>query len=61
MTKKANFILSLFLEKLSVMAGSVNKVIIVGNLGTDPEVRTISNGAKVARLNIATSLSLIHI
>lgn len=39
------------------MAGSVNKVIIVGNLGTDPEVRTIANGAKVARLNIATSES----
>lgn len=39
------------------MAGSVNKVIIVGNLGTDPEVRTLTSGAKVARLNIATSES----
>ncbi|MBT5976757.1 MAG: single-stranded DNA-binding protein, partial [Flavobacteriales bacterium] len=37
------------------MAGSVNKVIIVGNLGTDPEVRTLTSGTKVARLNIATS------
>lgn len=36
------------------MAG-VNKVIILGNLGADPEVRVISSGAKVARLRIATS------
>lgn len=39
------------------MAGSVNKVIIVGNLGRDPEVRTFSNGGKVVNLNIATSES----
>ena len=38
------------------MAG-VNKVILVGNLGTDPEVRTLSSGTKVARLRIATSES----
>jgi single-strand DNA-binding protein len=37
------------------MAGSVNKVIIVGNLGRDPEVRTFANGGKVVNLNIATS------
>jgi single-strand DNA-binding protein len=37
------------------MAGSVNKVIIVGNLGRDPEVRSFANGGKVANLNIATS------
>lgn len=37
------------------MAGSVNKVIIVGNLGRDPEVRTFQNGGKVANLRIATS------
>ncbi len=37
------------------MAGSVNKVIIVGNLGRDPEVRTFSNGGKVVSLRIATS------
>lgn len=37
------------------MAGSVNKVIIVGNLGRDPEVRTFSNGGKVVNLRIATS------
>ncbi len=39
------------------MAGSVNKVIIVGNLGRDPEVRTFQNGGKVVNLNIATSES----
>ena len=37
------------------MAGSVNKVIIVGNLGADPEVRTFQNGGKVCNLRIATS------
>ena len=37
------------------MAGSVNKVIIIGNLGRDPEVRTFANGGKVVNLNIATS------
>ena len=34
---------------------SVNKVILVGNLGRDPEVRTTSNGSKVVQLSIATS------
>ncbi len=37
------------------MAGSVNKVIIVGNLGRDPEVRSFQNGGKVCNLSIATS------
>jgi single-strand DNA-binding protein len=37
------------------MAGSVNKVIIVGNLGRDPEVRSFANGGKVVNLRIATS------
>ena len=37
------------------MAGSVNKVILVGNLGRDPEVRTFGNGGKVVNLRIATS------
>jgi single-strand DNA-binding protein len=37
------------------MAGSVNKVIIIGNLGNDPEVRTFQNGGKVCNLSIATS------
>ena len=37
------------------MAGSVNKVILVGNLGRDPEVRTFQNGGKVCNLSIATS------
>jgi len=37
------------------MAGSVNKVIIIGNLGADPEVRSFQNGGKVCNLRIATS------
>ncbi|RPE71460.1 single-strand binding protein [Pacificibacter maritimus] len=37
------------------MAGSVNKVIIIGNLGRDPEVRNFQNGGKVCNLRIATS------
>lgn len=39
------------------MAGSVNKVILVGNLGRDPESRSFSNGGKVVNLRIATSES----
>ncbi len=39
------------------MAGSVNKVILVGNLGRDPESRTFSNGGKVVELRVATSES----
>jgi single-strand DNA-binding protein len=37
------------------MAGSVNKVILVGNLGRDPEVRTFQNGGKVCNMTLATS------
>lgn len=39
------------------MAGSVNKVILVGNLGRDPEIRSFQNGGRVAHLNLATSES----
>lgn len=39
------------------MAGSVNKVILVGNLGADPEVKSMQNGNLVANLSIATSES----
>lgn len=39
------------------MSGSVNKVILIGNLGKDPEVRTMQNGTKVANLSLATSES----
>ena len=39
------------------MAGSVNKVILIGNLGRDPEVRSFPNGGKVCNLRIATSES----
>src|SRR5690349_5072116 len=38
-----------------VMAGSVNKVILVGNLGRDPEIRSFQNGGRVANLSLATS------
>ena len=37
------------------MAGSVNKVILIGNLGQDPESRSFSNGGKVVNLSVATS------
>lgn len=39
------------------MAGSVNKVILIGNLGKDPEVRTFPSGDKVVNLTLATSES----
>ena len=39
------------------MAGSVNKVILIGNLGKDPEVRTTQAGSKICNLSIATSES----
>lgn len=37
------------------MAGSVNKVILVGNLGADPEVKSFSNGGRICNIRIATS------
>ncbi len=39
------------------MAGSVNKVIIIGNLGKDPEVKSFQNGGKICNLAVATSES----
>lgn len=37
------------------MSGSVNKVILIGNLGADPEIKSFQNGGKVANLRLATS------
>ncbi|MEO0699879.1 MAG: single-stranded DNA-binding protein, partial [Pseudomonadota bacterium] len=37
------------------MAGSLNKVMLIGNLGADPEIRSFQNGGRVANLRIATS------
>ena len=39
------------------MAGSVNKVILVGNLGADPEIKSFANGGRIANMRIATSES----
>ena len=39
------------------MAGSINKVILIGHLGRDPEIRTFQNGSKVVNLRLATSES----
>lgn len=39
------------------MAGSVNKVILLGNVGSDPEIRSFNNGGKVANFSLATSES----
>jgi single-strand DNA-binding protein len=39
------------------MAGSVNKVILIGNLGKDPEIRNMPSGDRIANLTIATSES----
>ena len=43
------------MRKVINMAGSVNKVILIGNLGKDPEVRRLENGSMVATFSIATS------
>src|SRR6218665_1822320 len=42
-------------DKVSVMAGSVNKVILIGNVGGDPEIRRTQDGRPIANLRIATS------
>src|SRR5271163_612988 len=42
---------------MSPMAGSINKVILVGNLGRDPEIRSTNDGTRIANLALATSES----
>src|ERR1700761_6828562 len=42
-------------ERVGAMAGSVNKVILVGNLGKDPEIRSTQDGSKIVNLTLATS------
>jgi single-strand DNA-binding protein len=44
-----------YIEWRAVMAGSVNKVILVGNLGKDPEIRRTQDGRPIANLSVATS------
>jgi single-strand DNA-binding protein len=46
-----------FIKEQGAMAGSVNKVILIGNLGRDPEVRHGQDGSKIVTLNLATSES----
>jgi single-strand DNA-binding protein len=43
------------LQEGFIMAGSVNKVILIGNLGADPEVRSMPSGGKVVNLRVATT------
>jgi single-strand DNA-binding protein len=45
------------MDREAIMAGSVNKVILVGNLGADPEVRRLGSGEPVVNLRVATSES----
>jgi single-strand DNA-binding protein len=45
------------IKKGTGMAGSLNKVMLIGNLGRDPEVRSTQNGQKICNLNVATSES----
>lgn len=49
--------LPILFTKAILMAGSVNKVILIGNLGADPEVKSFQNGGRIANLRIATSES----
>src|SRR5690606_17591937 len=52
-----NLIQSRHRRRATIMAGSVNKVILIGNLGADPDIRTMQSGGRVANLSVATSES----
>jgi single-strand DNA-binding protein len=54
-SQNPNFNRPQFQQARKNMAGSVNKVILVGNLGADPEVKSFQNGGKICNLRIATS------
>lgn len=54
--QELSFILTKTTES-SIMAGSINKVILIGNLGSDPEIRRSQDGRPIANLSIATSES----
>ena len=43
------------------MAGSLNKVMLIGNLGADPEVRSFQNGGRVCNLRVATTETVPYI
>jgi single-strand DNA-binding protein len=51
----AGRVVAAIVEQESIMAGSVNKVILIGNLGADPEIRRTQDGRPIANLRIATS------
>src|SRR5580700_5538597 len=53
--KPVRSIASKFREWRAVMAGSVNRVILIGNLGADPEIKRTQDGRPIANLRIATS------
>ena len=47
--------INLFNESINNMAGSLNKVLLIGRLGADPDIKQMVNGKSVARLSLATS------
>ena len=52
---KRDYVFMILSAGARIMAGSVNKVVLIGNLGRDPEVRSTQTGGKIVNLSIATS------